>query len=129
MANWVVRNSDGEFMVLDNGNPALINTEPASYTYVSVSGDSGPDPRTQKWNGTAVVTKTAAQIAAFDATVLATKCQSLSTQKDTLATLAVIVRAKNTAAWNAMTTQQKVDATLAEAAVWNTIRVWLNDKV
>ena len=129
MTNWVVRNSDGEFMVLDNGDPGLINTQPSNYTLVSVAGTSCPDPRTQRWDGTAVATKTAAQIAAFDAAVLAAKCQSFSTQKDTLATLAVIVRAKNTAAWNAMTTQQKVDATLAEAAVWSTIRVWLDDKV
>ena len=129
MTNWVVRNSDGEFMVLDNGDPGLINTQPSNYTLVNTSGSSCPDPRTQKWDGSSVVTKTAAQIAAFDAAVLAAKCQSFSTQKDTLATLAVIVRAKNTAAWNAMTTQQKVDATLAEAAVWSTIRIWLDDKV
>jgi len=50
-------------------------------------------------------------------------------QKDLLATLAVIVRAKNTPAWNTMTTQQKVDATLVEADVWKSIREFIDNKV
>jgi hypothetical protein len=47
---------------------------------------------------------------------------STSRGKDILTTLAMIVRAKNLAAWNAMTVQQKKDATFAEADVWVTIR-------
>jgi hypothetical protein len=45
-----------------------------------------------------------------------------SREKDILTTLAMIVRAKNLAAWNAMTVQQKKDATFAEADVWVNIR-------
>lgn len=45
-----------------------------------------------------------------------------SRQKDVLATLAMIVRARGIPAWNALTVQQKKDATLAEADVWITIR-------
>jgi hypothetical protein len=41
--------------------------------------------------------------------------QRTSREKDILTTLAMIVRAKNLAAWNAMTVQQKKDATFAEA--------------
>lgn len=67
---------------------------------------------------------TQADITAYDAADRAARCRAISRQKDILATLAVIVRAKNTAVWNAMTTQQKVDATLAEADVWQSIRVW-----
>jgi hypothetical protein len=48
--------------------------------------------------------------------------QRTSREKDILTTLAMIVRAKNLAAWNAMTVQQKKDATFAEADVWVTIR-------
>jgi hypothetical protein len=45
-----------------------------------------------------------------------------SRDKDILTTMAMIVRAKNLAAWNAMTVQQKKDATFAEADVWVNIR-------
>jgi len=48
-----------------------------------------------------------------------------SRQKDVLATLAMIVRARGIPAWNALTTPQKVAATLAEADVWITIRDFL----
>lgn len=45
-----------------------------------------------------------------------------SRQKDILAMIALIKRAQGIAAWNAMTIQQKKDATTAEADVWTTIR-------
>ena len=67
MANWIIRNSDGEFMVLQNGDPARIHTEPQNYTEVEVDGDRCPDPRTQKWNGSEVIAKSVAEIAAYDA--------------------------------------------------------------
>ena len=67
MTNWVVRNSDGEFMVKGNGDPSLIHTQPSNYTLVSVAGNACPDPCTQKWNGNAVVSKTATEIANVDA--------------------------------------------------------------
>jgi hypothetical protein len=47
-----------------------------------------------------------------------------SREKDILAMCAVVVRAKGLAAWNAMTLQQKKDATFAEADVWRDMRVW-----
>ena len=129
MANWVIRNSDGEFMVLDNGNPGLINTQPNNYTLVSISGDVCPDPRTTKWNGRAAVAKTAGEIASYDAAKLASTSQVSSREKNTLATLTMIVRAKGVAAWNVLTIQQKVDAILAEADVWKAIREFIDDKV
>jgi hypothetical protein len=45
-----------------------------------------------------------------------------SRQKDILAMIALVVRAKNQAVWNAMTIPQKIAATLAEADVWITVR-------
>lgn len=45
-----------------------------------------------------------------------------SRQKDILAMVALVVRAKGLVAWNAMTLQQKKDATFAEADVWATLR-------
>jgi DNA-binding FadR family transcriptional regulator len=52
-----------------------------------------------------------------------------SREKDILSTLAMIVRAKNLAAWNAMTVQQKKDATFAEADVWVTIRDFVENNL
>src|SRR3990167_8026924 len=59
------------------------------------------------------------------AVALAQTAQATSRQKDILAMLAVIVRAKDVAAWNGMTIQQKVSATLAEADVWKNIREFI----
>ncbi len=67
MAQWVVRNADGEFMVLSNGDPSLIHTEPANYSLVEVAGGDCPDPQTEKWGGKAVVKKTVAEVTAYDA--------------------------------------------------------------
>jgi hypothetical protein len=54
---------------------------------------------------------------------------STSRGKDILTTMAMIVRAKNLAAWNAMTVQQKKDATFAEADVWVTIRDFVENNL
>lgn len=51
--------------------------------------------------------------------------QQTSRQKDVLATCALIVRARGIATWNAMTVQQKKDATFAEADVWVNIREFI----
>lgn len=67
---------------------------------------------------------TAAQTA-IDTTPAATatsRYARTSREKDILTTLAMIVRAKDLAAWNAMTVPQKKAATFAEADVWVTIR-------
>ena len=88
-----------------------------------------PDQRTEKWNGSAIVAKSAQEIAAYDAAALSTKAQATSRQKDVLATCALIVRARGITAWNNMTTAQKVTATLAEADMWKGIREFIDDKV
>lgn len=81
-----------------------------------------PDPRTERWDGTAIVAKTAQDINAYDVAQRTTRFTATSRQKDVLATCALIVRAKNTPAWNAMTVDQKKTATFNEADVWTNIR-------
>ena len=71
----------------------------------------------------------AGDIVAYDAAQLASRALATSRQKDILALLACSVRGRNVAAWNAMTTPQKVAATLAEADAWKTIREFIDDKV
>jgi hypothetical protein len=74
---------------------------------------------------------TAAQTAIDTApeTTAAMRYTRTSREKDILTTLAMIVRAKNLAAWNAMTIQQKKDATFAEADVWVTIRDFVENNL
>lgn len=124
---WIARNSDSAWMVKGFGDPALVNSQPASYTAVACPGEDCPDPRLERYDATSPTKRraaTAQEQADYDAAVLDAKAQTTSREKDILATLAVIVRAKNTVAWNAMTTPQKVTATFAEADVWKAIRVW-----
>lgn len=60
---------------------------------------------------------------------LTAQAQLTSRQKDIMTTCALIVRARGIPAWNAMTTQQKVAAALAEADVWRDIRVWAENNL
>ena len=52
-----------------------------------------------------------------------------SRQKDVLTTCALIVRAQGVAAWNAMTTPQKIAAATAQADIWATIRQFVEDNL
>jgi hypothetical protein len=52
-----------------------------------------------------------------------------SRERDVLAFCALIVRARGIAAWNAMTVQQKKDATLAEADAWTNIRDFIESNL
>lgn len=107
---------------------------------VAIAGVSIGDPAIRStWKVTPASLQSAAQpiIDAFnpsDPTLLAQELadQSLATsrQKDILTQCAMLVRARiGTAAWNALTTPQKVTATVAEADVWKNIREFLDDKV
>ena len=66
---------------------------------------------------------------AHAAAELSALAQMTSRKKDILTLLACSVRGRNIAGWNAMTAAQRVNATLAEADVFKTIREWLDDKV
>lgn len=119
-------------MVKDAGDPALIHTQPGNYTLVTIAGEDCPDERLTRYdptNPSVPRAATPAEIAAFDAARVGARSFATSRQKDILATCALIVRARGIAVWNAMTTQQKVTATLAEADVWKTIRDFIDDKV
>lgn len=125
MPLWVIRSSDNLFL-RDKGGEALAVGE----SQVTIVGT--PDRRLERYDVSSPTSRraaTAQEIADYDAEQLSAQSLISSHKKDLLATLAVIVRAKNTPAWNAMTTQQKVDATLAEASVWKSIREFIDDKV
>jgi hypothetical protein len=109
-------------------------TEPDRETLLAQLRALDPTAGVQHERGAGYIIKkdtawTAPQIAASQnvidtapATTAAMRYARTSREKDILTTLAMIVRAKNLAAWNAMTVQQKKDATFAEADVWVNIR-------
>lgn len=95
---------------------------------------NGTGPQIAQWNETTlgplplqaeIDAITPAQIATYQAAQLTAQFTLTSRQKDILAMVGLVVRAKGLAAWNAMTTPQKVTATLAEADVWVTIRAFI----
>lgn len=51
-----------------------------------------------------------------------------SRRKDILATVAIIVKERDVAAWNAMTITQKVEAVRNEADIWKAFREFIDDK-
>lgn len=91
-------------------------------------GEGWKGKKAQPWSaGDLSATQTA-----LDTTPVQTALQrytATSRQKDLLALIALVVRAKGLAAWNAMTIPQKVAATLAEADAWTTIRDFLESNV
>ena len=134
------KNAQGDFACAPNEpqRPVLsvtngVTTYDPNYDVVVVP--RMPDPRTEKYDSSAafvdycIVSKSQAEIAAYDATALSVRSQITSRQKDILTMCALVVRARGINAWNNMTTPQKVTATLAEADVWKTIREFIDDKV
>ncbi|MEP7304221.1 MAG: hypothetical protein ABJA98_01760 [Acidobacteriota bacterium] len=87
---------------------------------VTFAASATPAQRTQAQTILASVVVDAASVRAHD-------FAATSRQKDVLATCALIVRAQGPAAWNAMTTAQKVTAALAQADIWVTIRGFIED--
>lgn len=88
----------------------------------------------ERWDGPGAQPSGAQIQAALDAYTpaveLSDAAQGTSRQKDVLTDCAMLVRARiGIAAWNALTTPQKVSQTLAEADVWKTVREFIDDKV
>lgn len=87
-----------------------------------------------RWDPQYGAQPTDAQIAAVtDAQAIAAgraeRFQATADDKDNLATIALIVRARGVAAWNGMTQPQKIAAVRAEADVWRTIRDFIEDNL
>ena len=101
----------------------------AGVTIVSVS--IGDDAIKATWRVHPASQQTAAQptIDAFDvnaATVvddaIATAAGIASSDRDRLADIALMIRYKDIAAWNALSAAQKVAAVLAQQTIWQTMR-------
>ena len=127
MTQWVVRNRDGQFCLGSGPDPANYLSDPVNYSLVDTGAVDTPDPETQRWDGTAVVAKSAADIESYRAAHRAQQFLVTSRQRDLLATCALIVRARGIPAWTTMSLQQKRDATLAEADAWVGIRAFIED--
>ena len=113
-----------------------ITTYDPDYAVVTLPGDAMPTPRTQKWNGSAVVAKTQAEIAAYDAAQLAAHAERESLTPDNLATAGLAVwyglgttNAARNSAWNAMTGAQKKQAVATAAGVFKTMREFFDKGV
>lgn len=65
---WVYRVSDGQFCFGNGPDPSIYLSDSVNYGLADVGDDNPmPDVRTQKWNGIAVIAKSAAELAAYDA--------------------------------------------------------------
>lgn len=122
LATGELRNAQG---LLEYGPFEPIVLDPAFAAVTLPAGSPTPDPRVHLWNGSALITKSAAAITAYDDAALDARSLATSRVKDILATCALTVRSRDIAAWNALTTNQKVNATLNEADVWKAIRTFI----
>lgn len=125
---WRIVDATGEFLEGGFYEPATTTGQ----SLVILPDESMPDRRTERYDDTVPSKRraaTGAEITSWDTAQHATRFTTTSRQKDVLATCAEIVRARGIAAWNAMTLQQKKDATLAEADVWVNIRNFIEDNI
>jgi hypothetical protein len=126
MNRWLIVTATGTFVEGGGYEPIVPN---AQHSVVTLPPEASPDLRNHRWDGTAVVAKSAAELAAYDATLLSTRSQATSRQKDILAMCACAVRGRNVAAWTAMTVPQKIAAVLAEADVFKNMRDFVETNV
>lgn len=123
---WVVRNSDGQFCLGGGPQPSVYPSDSINYSLVD-TGDLGvpyPDPRTQKWNGSAVVAKTAQEITDYDLALQDAIADVYYKDKNILAMCAVIEEVVNLS-WGTLTNAQKRAAVVARAVRFNQQRKWV----
>lgn len=100
------------------------STDPR-YVVVQLPRAAMPD---EEWSGDPVNpfrAMTGQEAAADAAAVLAERSAIGSRHRDVLATVALIVKTTNAAAWGSMTTAQKKAAVLAQADNWRDLRAWV----
>jgi hypothetical protein len=132
MMKAVYRKADNAFICAGFYDTRPTGDDYVTYGVVDLPGSTVPDLRLERYDAASPTKRRAAtadELAAYDAAATTSLASATSHQKDILATCALIVRARGIAAWNAMTTQQKVAATLAEADTWRDIRVFIDDKL
>lgn len=125
--NWVYRKADGQWCCGDDGpDPVSYLTDQVGYGMVSVDGK--PNERTQKCDGAVNQARTDAEIAVFDADVLAVKIVEESHSPSILATVGVTVRADGAAAFDALSPEdQKTAVTSSDHfAAWQHLRTLFN---
>ena len=88
-----------------------------------------PDPRLMIVEAGVLRSATTAEIDTYDAIQLSTRCHATSRQKDILAMCGTIARYKNITGWNAMTLEERIQATLKAADIFKAIRELIDDKV
>lgn len=124
ISKWVYRLSDGIFV---RGGSYDASYNPNVEGLVEFS-EIDPHPNVILHRFDAVLGKrlaTPQELTDAKNVIVDAQAQTTSRQKDVLTTCALVVRARGIAAWNAMTTQQKVTAALAEADAWKTMRTWV----
>jgi hypothetical protein len=118
---------DGQWCCGDDGpDPVSYLTDQVGYGMVSVDGK--PNERTQKCDGAVNQARTDAEIAVFDADVLAVKIVEESHSPSILATVGVTVRADGAAAFDALSPEdQKTAVTSSDHfAAWQHLRTLFN---
>lgn len=127
---WVYRVSDGQLCMGEGSDPTPYLKDKVSYALIDL-GESAPtpDPRLQRISNGKLRAATAQEIAAYDAAQQTAQFTAVSVKPDMLAICALTVRAQNPTAWDAMTTPQKMAAARAQAAIWETLRQFVQDNL
>lgn len=121
MPTAIVRIATGEF--LDTGGV------PDGVTLAKVTVSRNPDARRERWNGADIVSKSQAKIDAYDTGQLDTMAVARSLDRDTIATIAFIIRQSDPTAWNAMTGAQRKQAVKTGAQQWAQMRAFFDKGV
>jgi hypothetical protein len=130
---WLYRRSDG--VLLEGGfhtpSPPLVDDEPDFVTYgVAEFPDAAEvDPGLHRIENGTLRAATVEEQATYAAEQRSARFQRTADLRDNLATIALVVRARNVPAWTGMTQAQKVAAVRAEADVWRTIRGFIEDNL
>lgn len=90
-----------------------------------------PNPTAERYDASipGLRASTPAEIDADAQARLLTLATTTSRQKDILSTIALAIRLRNVAAWNALPPPQKIATVLAEADNWRDIRAFIEDRL
>jgi hypothetical protein len=125
IAKWIYRKSDGRFMRGGFVDPGVIDTN--VYGVADFNDANQPSALDVFDANTGKRPMTPAEVAAFDLEDRTRAAQTESRRLDIVATVAVIVRSRDVAAWNALSNAQKKAAVAASCDVWRDLRAQVQD--
>lgn len=116
---WVVHTATGEFKYGGFYEPTVPDS---AHSIITIASETMPNPQTQKWGGSAVVSKSTTELAQAKGKEQAARHIAMSQSRDVVTLCAMLVRSRDIVLWEDMSLPQKLAEIRKEVKAWVEIR-------